>query len=494
MIFNNNFIDCELVSTQLTDSTKIIGEKFKVVDKEVYRFLGISYASAPVGDLRFKKPAPVDSYGDTDVYNATQMPSPCINYLNGVDPSEMPWSSPLPGDEDCLYLNIWSPNISGDITKKLYPVMVWIYGGAFQTGSIDLDLYDGQTLATTGDVVVVTFNYRTGVFGLFYDGSDEAPGNLVLHDQRMALQWVHNNIQKFGGDPQKVTLFGESAGSISVGIHLLSPESSNLFQRAILQSGSPYHNIGGLPSEVALKQSKLIAKDANCLTPQEVIDLNCMRRMSSNQIIAIYKDIYTRGIALQLIFGDEISQRHPIHALDRRLVNVTDVLIGTNRNEGSSILFMGVPDMFSRRAPINITKTYAIQFIKAMSESWWLGALSDHQFLQITEYYMSAIDEDDYVSVRQSLVDIIGDSLFICPSVYLAESLSQINGSKVFYYQFTHIKHFGNHWGQWMGSPHFDEIQYVFGLPLRYPHRYSEPEMQLSMNLMKSWSSFARNG
>ncbi|CAG2112674.1 unnamed protein product [Medioppia subpectinata] len=454
-------------------------------------FLGIPYARAPVGGLRFKKPIAynIDDYGD---FNATQIPSPCVNYING---QSMPWSSPLAGAEDCLYLNIWSPNISGDTTNnKLYPVMVWIYGGGFQTGSVDLDLYDGQTLATIGDVVVVTFNYRTGIFGLFYADSDDAPGNLVLHDQRMAIQWVSDHIDRFGGDPELITVFGESAGSISAGVHLLSPNSSQLFKRAILQSGSPYHNIGGVSPHLALKQSRLIARDAGCLSDEQTIDFNCMRNMSSLEIMNVYKDIYSRGIALQLIFGDEISAQHPIQSVNQKQVSATDLLLGTNRNEGSAILFMGVPDMFDRNSPLNITKTQAIGFIRAMSEGWWLGVLSDQQLRQITDFYMSVVGEEDYSSVRQSLVDIIGDSMFICPSVYLADGVSTVGGAHVYYYQFTHIKHFDNYWGQWMGSPHFDEVQYVFGLPHRYPHRYSEPEIQLSTNLMKSWSSFARNG
>jgi carboxylesterase type B len=197
---------------------------------------------------------------------------------------------------------------------------------------------------------------------------------------------------------------------------------------------------------------------------------------------------------LQLIYGDEFSPQLPIEAITKNQIKDIEVIIGTTKDEGSSILFMGVPELFSRLNPMNMTKTFATQLIRALSPNWWLGILTDLEFSAIIEYYMKGIDEDDYVSVRQSLVDLIGDSLFICPSVYLAESLSQVSVCKVFYYHFTHIKQFDNHWGEWMGSPHFDDVQYVFGYPLRYPSKYSDKERELSLNLINSWTSFARNG
>ncbi|XP_054157150.1 cholinesterase 1-like [Oppia nitens] len=496
----------------------IVGKKQQFLGKDVNVFLGIPYARAPVGELRFKKPVPIvdddnnlNTSSHTTIRNASQMPSPCVNYIQG-SLDEMPWSSRQPGSEDCLYLNIWSPDITAAQTGLHSPpqrsVMVWIYGGAFQTGSIDIDAYDGQALATVGDVVVVTFNYRTGVFGLFYDGSgtDEAPGNLPVHDQRLALSWIQKNIDRFGGDPQSVTLFGESAGSISIGLHLLSVDSGQLFKRAILQSGSPYHNIGGVSPELAVRQSRRIAADANCLRKDDdhTIDLNCMRQLTVDQLMDVYTDIYTKGIALQLVYGDDdnnkLLPRHPIELLDNYQM-VSDhrqhweVLLGTNRNEGASILFMGVPELFARHSPINMTKAEAIEFIRASAVNWWLDVLTDRQLHEIIDYYMSTIDnEDDYPMVRQSLANIVGDSMFNCPSLFMADQLSKAGGVSVWYYHFSHIKQFDNHWGQWMGSPHFDEVQYVFGLPLRYPDRYTPVELQLSINMMKSWSSFASNG
>ena len=294
IITQKRLSNCEPILVELNDKSVLSGQSIDFLGANIHVFLGIPFAKPPTGALRFKKPVPIDKLSD-DVFDATHLPAPCVNYKNG-QPFEMPWTSERPNFEDCLYLNVWSPNVSAATDKQPLPVMVWIFGGAFQTGSIDLDLYDGRAVAAVGNVVVVTFNYRTGLLGLFYSGTEDAPGNVALHDQRLALQWVHNHIDKFGGDPNAVTIFGESAGSISVGIHLLSSLSGSLFNRAILQSGSPYHNIGGVPSKLALKQSKFIAKNANCLTPEDVIDFVCMRNLSINDIKNVYQDIYSKGI------------------------------------------------------------------------------------------------------------------------------------------------------------------------------------------------------
>jgi len=137
---------------------------------------------------------------------------------------------------------------------------VWIYGGGFSAGSSTLDLYDGKVLAAKGDVIVASMQYRLGPLGFLFLGSESAPGNAGLLDQQIALDWIHKHIAAFGGDPQRVTIFGESAGAASVGYHLLSPGSDNLFQRAILQSGSPLAAWAFVEPEEAKKTADKLAE------------------------------------------------------------------------------------------------------------------------------------------------------------------------------------------------------------------------------------------
>ncbi|NWI68804.1 ACES Acetylcholinesterase, partial [Todus mexicanus] len=206
---------------------------------DVVAFLGIPYAQPPLGPLRFRPPRhpPAPWPG---VLDATAHRHACYQAVDTMFPgfggSEM-WNPNREMSEDCLYLNVWTPALGrgGGV-----PVLVWIYGGGFYSGAASLDVYDGRYLAAAEGVVVVSMNYRVGALGfLALPGHPEAPGNVGLLDQRLALRWVQSNIAAFGGDPAAVTIFGESAGAASVGLHLLAPASRGLFRRAVLQSGSP---------------------------------------------------------------------------------------------------------------------------------------------------------------------------------------------------------------------------------------------------------------
>jgi len=137
---------------------------------------------------------------------------------------------------------------------------VWIYGGGFAAGSSTLDLYDGKVLAAKGDVIVASMQYRLGPLGFLFLGSESAPGNAGMLDQQLALDWIHKHVADFGGDPQRVTIFGESAGAGSVGLHLLSPGSDNLFRSAILQSGSPLAVWSFVQPEEAKKRAYELAE------------------------------------------------------------------------------------------------------------------------------------------------------------------------------------------------------------------------------------------
>ena len=205
---------------------------------ECLSFRGIPFAAPPVGGLRYRAPQKLRSWNG--VRKATEFgPEPPQNTS-----SRTAWLRRVVGggagqSEDCLYLNVWTP--SADAGGR--PVLVWIYGGGFSVGSGSMSLYDGARLAIRGDVVVVTLNYRLGALGFVNPGEVFGPDsgigtNLGLQDQIAALGWVRDNIAAFGGDPERVTVFGESAGAMSAGTLLGMPLAQKLFQRAILQSGA----------------------------------------------------------------------------------------------------------------------------------------------------------------------------------------------------------------------------------------------------------------
>ncbi|ESO84273.1 hypothetical protein LOTGIDRAFT_108546, partial [Lottia gigantea] len=196
----------------------------------VQQFLGIRYAKPPVGSLRFEKPISVDSWqGELD---GTQFGPSC--------PQIFPYNTlaKLPNrniSEDCLMLNIYKPLNNNNGNRA---VMIYFHGGGFNSGQGMAT--DGSLLALKGDVIIITINYRLDVLGFLYTGDEEARGNYGLWDQLKALQWIKDHISSFGGDENNITLFGVSAGAFSIGLHLFSTHSNGLFQRAILQSGSPF--------------------------------------------------------------------------------------------------------------------------------------------------------------------------------------------------------------------------------------------------------------
>ncbi|KAG0430055.1 hypothetical protein HPB47_023052 [Ixodes persulcatus] len=207
---------------------KVRGKLVRVDATMVEEYKGIPFAEPPIGDLRFKEPVPKKSWeGSWDATNGGTTCHQAPRRNGTTDSAEL--------TEDCLHLNIWAP---ADAAKS--PVLVWIHGGGFAYGGSSLDYYDGQLLAASTRVLVVSMNYRVGILGFLNANSPEAQGNQGLLDQNLALKWIQEHIDVFGGDPAMVTVIGQSAGAMSIHAHILSPLSKGLFKRAVMLSGS--HN------------------------------------------------------------------------------------------------------------------------------------------------------------------------------------------------------------------------------------------------------------
>ncbi|CAF4226953.1 unnamed protein product, partial [Rotaria sordida] len=269
-----NQYNCIIVETPLG---KVSGNQIDVLSKHVNEFLGIPFGLPPINEFRFSKPRPTQPWNG--IWNATYPRIACYRTKSKAPPE-------VQESEDCLYLNIWTPVNKENQTLK--PVMFWIYGGYFTQGYIDRDGYNGSVLAALGDIVFVSANYRLDAFGFLYGNNETAPGNVGWYDQNLALQWIQKNIQSFGGDPNSVTIFGESAGSTSVAAHIVSPLSNKLFHRAILQSGSIYkyqylHRKNATKEnnlELAIKMSKAF----NCSQNHDQW-LNCLRNIHPKSIV-----------------------------------------------------------------------------------------------------------------------------------------------------------------------------------------------------------------
>lgn len=478
-----------VVKTTLGD---VRGTPIRIDNTEIVGFLGLPYARPPTGELRFRKPVEPAPWKDT--LNATSVPPSCMQpenvFLSAGFQDESHHS------EDCLYLNIWAPTFSEaslfGVAKR--PVLVWIHGGAFIMGSASHSYNNGSVIAAHGDVVVVAMNYRLGAFGFFTADTEDAPGNLAFHDQLMALKWVHANIQNFGGDPQRVTLMGSSAGAISANFHLLSPLSRGLFQRAVLQSGSLFSARYLTNTQDAVRTSNEFAEAIGCtndidkdLVSKPSLVLQCLRSKTQDEILQAHVEFSTGTIiSMRPIYGDDFMPKSHLHLIERGQFQNGEVLMGTNLDEGSLFLFLGFPHLYPLKSTRNVSREDTESVARILFHAFHSPVPTD-----VFDVYFD-VGSTDGEKMRQDLIDLVGDLLFVCPTVHFADRYGS-EGNKVYYYLFEH-RTTDSIWGHWMGVPHSDEVQYMLGMPVRLPKHYTREEVKFSRDLMDMWIAFAKTG
>lgn len=437
---------------------------------DIVSYLGLPYAAPPTGDSRWSPPAPVVPWEGT--LEATEYGSNC---MQGSGRGDM--------DEDCLFLNVWTQREK----TELQPVMVWIHGGGYTGGSGSGGSYVGTHLAERG-VVAVTINYRLNVFGFMAhpELSAESPyggsGNYGLMDAVAALEWVRDNIAEFGGDPERVTIFGESAGGGMVMSLMLVPQSEGLFHRAIGESnwvnGWDRPLRGDLPSPGSAEGTGVrVAENLGAA------NLAGMRAASAADVLAAHNAVeyspYTReGHAWSPNVDGHVIPDDPWAMYESGRQHDVPLIVGMNGNEGS---------LFSRRMGINEVG----EFEEVMRRGYPTHAE------QLLEHF--AVTTDDEVAAGRD--HFIHDLFFAGPVRLHARAHAKVS-SPAFLYHFTHVP--PTAWGASMGSHHTAEIRYVFG-NLTGPGSYAPPvardgeepsatDRMLSDAMMSYWVQFANTG
>ncbi|XP_046569470.1 LOW QUALITY PROTEIN: crystal protein-like [Haliotis rubra] len=444
--YSCSLADAVVVTTKLGD---VEGVRTRASEK----FLGIKYATAerPVAEgtrsrdmFQVRQPCPSTWTG---VLDATAIKPACYQYC----PEDAKFICQTEMSEDCLFLNVFRP--LNPMSASL-PVMVWIHGGNFESYSGGSVLFDGETIVSRGDVIFVSLNYRLGPFGFLAqsDGTTVYAGNYAIKDQRMALQWVHDNINAFGGDPSQVTIFGDSSGAQSVAIHLTSGKADDLSTRAIMHSA---------PFGISFKNPSKTS--AEVLTAWQGTSIY----VSDNP----YLSLESWG---PVIDGDEI--KGSLVELFETVTNINkEILIGSTSEESVGSIY----DYYTT----------------AVDEASYRAAMSyfepDNSTQIINAQYHPVAGDN-----RENLVSFMSDRLFLCSARYVAQKLSE--HSKVWWFIFDQPVPFPEFWGDSLDCVdrvcHQADVPFLFRAPARLGFNTTRADEKVSEQLITYWLSFANWG
>ncbi|GAB5582354.1 carboxylesterase 4A isoform X2 [Prionailurus iriomotensis] len=504
------------------------GKQMHVGKTPINVFLGVPFSRPPVGVRRFAAPEPPEPW--EGIKNATTY-APAEEALTDVPPGssgnlsfpkmclQESWGQItsmyfntrkqykwLRFSEDCLYLNVYAPvRARGDAPL---PVMVWFPGGAFLVGSAST--YDGTQLASREKVVLVLLQHRLGILGFLSTGDSQARGNWALLDQVAALRWVQENIAAFGGDPRCVTLFGQSSGAMCISGLMMSPLARGLFHRAISQSGTAALRAFITPDP--LKVAKTVARLAGCTYNSTRILVDCLRARSGAEVMHVSKKMgffhlnsqkdpqevvwFMSPVVDGVVFPDD-----PAVLLSQGQVAPVPYLLGVNNLEFSWLLPFDHEDLTK---PVHNEKRnhhqaalenqYPVGLAPQASEyEFPTQNITKEQLPLVIEEYLGDIDDRDWKMLRNRLMDLAGDAIFVYSTLQAAHHHRDA-GFPVYLYEFEHhtptgviIKPCTD------GADHGDEIHFIFGNPFSKGHSTVE-EKALSLQMMKYWANFARTG
>nr|XP_020032332.1 carboxylesterase 1E-like isoform X1 [Castor canadensis] len=503
---------CALILVSLTACTAWAGHPFSppVVDtahgrvlgkyvslqgfaQPVAVFLGVPFAKPPLGSLRFSPPQPAEPW--SYVKNTTSYPPMCsqdtvagqmVNDLltNRKEKIALTFS------EDCLYLNIYTP---ADLMKNSrLPVMVWIHGGGLVVGGAST--YDGLALSAQENVVVVTIQYRLGIWGFFSTGDEHSRGNWGHLDQVAALRWVQDNIANFGGNPSSVTIFGESAGGESVSVLVLSPLAKNLFHRAISESGVALTPV--LFGKNVRPLAEHIAITAGCKATTSAVMVHCLRQKTDQELLEttlklnlfkfnLREDSEKSHPFMPTVVDGVLLPKEPEKILAEKNFNTVPYIVGINKQEFGWIM----PMMVGFPPPEEKFDPKLAMFLLQTFDS--MLTLPENLIPVVIEKYLGGTD--DPIKNRAMFLDLIADMGIGIPSVIVSRGHRDA-GAPTYMYEFEYHPSFSSPMKpKTVKGDHGDEIYSVFGAPL-LREGASEEETNLSKMVMKFWANFARNG
>lgn len=476
-----------------TQYGKIIGKTTQFLDENdgfqtVYSFLGVPFASPPVNELRFEPPQrPVAWKPQT--YNATFFRNVCpqknFSYfeksIRNVWP-EFSWEND--SNEDCLYLNIFTPGNKPSNAGHFHPVIMFIHGGSYAFGTTARHTTPGEVLPRLG-VVLVTIQYRLGPFGFMTAGDGVARGNWGMLDQVEALKWIKENIEVFGGDPNRVTILGVSSGGASVGLHILSPLSEGLFHRAITESGVEFSPFAFNSVKKAIDKTNITAGKLSCDTTSSKRMMDCLRSKSAQSIIDKFDWRNTGPIIDRYFIYDT-----PKNLRRSGKFNKVPLISGFNSHEGAH----NTPQEF--HPPRDITTSVLREFINNFVENHILQDNNKTAVIiedAIEFQYTPWSKTPDSPSLRQEIVNIMSDYYVAAPTLGVLGIHSAL--APTYMFEFNH-RSAESDTDAWMGVAHGENTPYVFGAPFLNSTalNFTNEDRNISRLIMTLYANFAKYG
>ena len=517
------FVFCIVISLQIIYTTKFetivsthvgkiaglqkhiqIGGQRRVLTE----FLGIPYGENTSGKNRFRRSIPKAYFRET--FKAYTISPSCMQLsVSSAVNTNM--------TEDCLMLNIYVPlDFRMNGTSECLPVMTWVHGGGYISGSANV--FNGEILATISGIIVITINYRLAELGFFDVGEARASGNQGLFDQHLAFKWIKNNIRAFRGDPDRITIFGESAGGQSVLLHSLYEGNKGMFNRVIAQSGTALA-FGAISDGLNVNHLfELAGCDTNTT---DAVD--CLRNMSSDEFLNLirspelgpvtccpYGPIVDHDFIIEnprdILFG-----HNPVSSGAREFFRTLDIITGVNNGEGGvETLFIWLAEL--KQKDID-TLTVTVSDIRDTIVPWIVSKALKKSPNNITLEALKTSIAFEYTDwqrpndnniLRRNLLDIASDIAYFVPAVQTLEAHSKTSNRRSYLYEFTAepSSHLLPTASWFKGANHGDELQFLWGFPLSnetsVDHNsvplFSSEEYSFSLGMIKAWSNFAKTG
>ncbi|XP_065217533.1 acetylcholinesterase-like [Planococcus citri] len=467
-----------------THSGTIKGTRNVGIDRMFNVFYSIPYAEPPVGELRFQAPVPVKSW--SGIRDATQPPPVCMQPQKFTE-----INGPTLGQEDCLYLNVYVPNILVRMGKKT-PVIVYIHGGGFQTGSGNKHRGD---YFMDKNVILVTMNYRLGVLGFLGMNNDVISGNFGMKDQALALKWIKDNIEAFGGDPDNITLMGQSAGSAAVHAHMFSPLSKGLFHKAIMQSGSILSPWAFYDEAYTEASSIAFLFTTGCFYKDHVKALKCLQRLPADDLIKTEGKLYVWDVDPTVLFKltieTNVTNQPFLPQKPSKETYVTKnipCIIGMNSGEGGFKVIRYLLNGGSIARIINMNKKRLLPLLNQYLFTTE-PELIDNITQKIENYYFN--NDEIGPNTGLKIVNMLTDSLMTHPMIRTI--LTYPDGARYAYY-FDHRGSYSSvgESGLTMdlGVCHSDEMPLIFRDEEK-EKKWTSQDKLVSTKLLQYWTNFA---